>query len=256
MKKIFKSTLYRLLGLKNYLRLLYRALAFAMDTGLLKKNEAYLLHQFTQKIISKGDVVVDVGANLGYYTRLFLKAVGENGVVYAVEPVKPFYENISHFLGKHQNLVLYNYALGTEDKDIQLSVPDQYGYLRTGLPSVHDENTSVNTEKLLLFPAEMKRGSELFSTIEHVDYLKMDIEGYERFVIPELKSFIERTLPCIQVELNDISRPIIEATLFDLGYEAYYYTKDTLTKSPIQNYNQDQFYIHPSKVEKYKIVIV
>lgn len=255
MKKKLKSTLYKTLGIKNYLRLLYRTLALSLDSGLMKKNEAYLLHLFTQKIVQKGDTVLDIGANLGYYTRMFLKAVGSNGQVYAVEPVKPFYENLMYFLGNNKNLTVYNYALGTEEKEIQLSVPDEYGYLRTGLPSIHDENSTKNASKLMLFPAEMKMGSKLFEPIQSLDYLKMDIEGYERYVVPEIKEFIGRTLPCIQVELSNNSKPIIDQTLFDLGYEAYYYHNDLLSTTKLDNYSQDYFYIHPSKKSKYQHLI-
>lgn len=255
MKKVIKTVLYKILGLRNYLRLLYRSLAFAIDSGLLKKNPAYLLHQFTQKIIQKDDHVLDIGANLGYYTRMFLKAVDENGKVYAVEPVKPFFENVTYFLGHHQNLTRYNYALGTEEKEIQLSVPDQYGYLRTGLPKVYDEKNPPSVEKLMLFPAKMIPGSVLFCEIQRLDYLKMDVEGYEKYIIPEIKELLERTLPCIQIEISGDSKPIVEATLFALGYEPYFYTDKRLTRQPIVNYSQDYFYIHPSKKSKYQHLI-
>ncbi|MBN9294791.1 MAG: FkbM family methyltransferase [Flavobacteriia bacterium] len=255
MKKVVKTALYKILGLKNYLRLLYRSLAFAIDSGFLKKNPSYLLHQFTQKIIQKDDHVLDIGANLGYYTRMFLKAVGGNGKVYAVEPVKPFYENITYFLGNHRNLVLYNYALGTEEKEIQLSVPDQYGYLRTGLPKVYDENNPPSAEKLLLFPAKMIRGSILFREIQRLDYLKMDVEGYEKYIIPEIKELLERTFPCIQIEISGDSKPFVEETLFTLGYETYFYKDGQLTQQPVADYAQDYFYIHPSKKLKYQHLI-
>lgn len=256
MKKFLKSSLYKILGLKNYLRVLYRTLALAIDSGFLKKNDAYLLHQFTQKIVQKGDTVLDIGANLGYYTRLFLKAVGPDGKVYAVEPVKPFYENLKHFLGKNKNLTIYNYALGTEESAIQLSVPDQYGYLRTGLPRVYDEKNPPSEEKLMLFPAKMTRGSELFKSIDGVDYLKMDVEGYEKIIIPEIQNFLARTLPCIQIELSGDSMSIVDKALFDLGYERYYYqANNTLTHTLIPNYSQDYFYIHPNKLSKYQHLI-
>lgn len=255
MKKFLKSNLYKTLGLKQYLRLLYRTLSIAIDGGFLKTNEAYLLHQFSRKIVQKGDSVLDIGANLGYYTRLFLKSVGTEGTVYAVEPVLPFYENLNHFLGKHKNLTIYNYALGTEEKEIQLSVPDEYGYLRTGLPRVYDDNNPPTAEKLMLFPAKMVRGSELFKNIERVDYLKMDIEGYEQYVIPEIKDFIAKTLPCIQIELSGQSKAIVDNVLLSLGYEIYFYQNDLLHKKPINNYAQDYFYIHPSKISKYNHLI-
>ena len=44
------------------------------------------LTELLTKVLRRGMVVVDVGANIGYYTLLFAKIVGDNGVVYAVEP--------------------------------------------------------------------------------------------------------------------------------------------------------------------------
>ena len=38
------------------------------------------------KLIEEGDVVVDVGANIGYFTCLFGKRVGSSGMVHAFEP--------------------------------------------------------------------------------------------------------------------------------------------------------------------------
>ena len=256
MKKIVKSYTYKILGLKKYLRLLYRLLAIALDSGFLKNNATFSLHYFTGKIIQEGDHVLDIGANLGYYTRLYMKTVGTKGKVYAVEPVKPFFDTISYFLGNKKNLVLYNYALGIEEKEIQLSVPNQYGYLRTGLPSVYDKTSAQKEENLMLFPAKMVKASTLFKDIERLDYLKMDVEGYERYIIPEMIDFLQKTLSCIQIEIDKDSKEIIERTFLDMCYEAYYYTENKLTKNPVEGYAQDHFFIHPSKKERYQNLII
>src|SRR5437867_3185244 len=42
--------------------------------------------QLVQQMVRPGDVVLDVGANIGYYTLIFAELVGEQGHVYAFEP--------------------------------------------------------------------------------------------------------------------------------------------------------------------------
>ena len=59
--------------------------------------------------IKKGDVVFDVGANIGYYTVLFSKITRENGEIHAFEPVPPTFQKLLNsvkwlqwnFLAKH-----------------------------------------------------------------------------------------------------------------------------------------------------------
>ena len=45
------------------------------------------VHDFIVSVLKEGDVFVDVGANIGYYTILGSKLVGSKGLVIAVEPV-------------------------------------------------------------------------------------------------------------------------------------------------------------------------
>ena len=39
-----------------------------------------------RKVVKKGDVVVDIGANMGYFTLLASRLVGREGKIYAFEP--------------------------------------------------------------------------------------------------------------------------------------------------------------------------
>src|SRR5689334_16415618 len=111
MKKKIKAYLFRLLGEEKYLKLLNRGFFFMYRTGLLKSNKDYAYHYFAKQLIRPGDTVVDIGANLGYYTKLFSEWVGNNGKVIAIEPVPLYNRIIKWACSGRKNIELYPYAL-------------------------------------------------------------------------------------------------------------------------------------------------
>ena len=87
---VIQKLLYKSLSLENYLRILQKGYFLAYHLGLLKLSSKYTYHYFIKKLINKGDTIIDIGANLGYYSILFAQWTGRAGKVYAVEPVKIF----------------------------------------------------------------------------------------------------------------------------------------------------------------------
>ena len=232
MKKKIKSYLFRLLGEESYLKLLNLGFFFLYNTGLLKQNEGYKYHYFVKQLIKKGDTVVDIGANVGYFTKLYSKWVGDSGKVIAIEPV-PLYNKIIKWSCKgRKNIELYPYALGKEDKKVYLVTPDHFGYLRTGLPHIYDEkNNKALSEYEFSFEADMKKANELFESFEKIDYLKCDIEGYEEVVIPEIIPVLKKFKPVIQIETWGSHKPIVEEALTSAGFEKYYLAGPALKKA-------------------------
>lgn len=250
MKKKIKAYLFRLLGEEKYLKLLNRGFFFLYDMGLLRSDEEYKYHYFSKHLIKKGDTVVDLGANLGYFTKLFSKWVGDTGKVFAIEPV-PLYTRIIKWTCKgRNNITLYPYALGKENKKVHMVTPDHFGYLRTGLPQVYDEkNNKTLSEYEFAFEAEMKKANELFEGFERMDYLKCDIEGYEKVVIPEILPVLSKFKPTIQIEIGGDNKPIIEAALGSIGFEKYYLEDATLKKAVAGKEDPagDLIFIHKDK---------
>lgn len=178
----------------------------------------YIYH--LERLVSRGGVAIDIGANLGYYSREIARIVGSEGHLYSVEPVVPIFETLKYNTRGFRNVTLLNMALGEEERSITManSTVAEEGYFCTGQNFVQ-ESSSTNDEE---FSAVMRRGSELFGTLKRLDLIKCDIEGYEVVVLTEMRSVIEKHRPTILLESGGENRQqMISLFVGELGYKAY-----------------------------------
>ena len=240
--------LYKTLSQGNYLKFLNTSFLTLYKTGLLKNNPSYQYHYFAKKLVNAGDTVIDLGANLGYYSNLFQQWVGPQGSLYAVEPVLPFNEILQWRLAGKKHVSILPYALGTEEKDITLVIPKNLSYLSTGLPNVYDSETHGSLDEYgFKFNAKMKKGSDLFKSLERLDFVKCDIEGYEEFVLPELKAVLVKHKPIIQVETWGTHKKVVEDFLHSIGYQQFHLANGKLRSSESGHEENvvDFIFIHP-----------
>ena len=220
MGKLFHRILYRLLSLENYLRVVSRMFFLYRALGLGRGGRALEYVYHLPQLVKQGDKVIDIGANLGYYTCPLADLVGEGGRVYAVEPVPVIFSVLKRNVGKRRNVELLNYALGEQERTIEMANDSvaSAGYFGTGRNFVSEGELSKDAVR---FTAQMKRGSELFGGMEKIDFIKCDIEGYERVVLPELRPLIEKFHPTVLVETDGESRQQMIKMFTELGYSAY-----------------------------------
>ena len=220
MGKLFHRILYRLLPLEGYLRVVSRLFFLYRALGIGRKGRALEYNYHLQQLVKEGDTVLDIGANLGYYTRPLADIVGNQGRVYAVEPVPVIFSVLKRNVGGRKNVTLLNYALGSEERTIEMANDSvaAAGYFGTGRNFVSDGELSGDA---IRFSAQMIRGSRLFADLKRIDFIKCDIEGYERVVIPELQPLIERHHPTVLIETDGETRHQIIKMFSQMGYRAY-----------------------------------
>ena len=220
MGKLFHRILYRLLSLENYLRVVSRMFFLYRALGLGRKGRTLEYVYHLPHLVARGDTAIDIGANLGYYARPIADIVGREGHLYAVEPVPVIFGVLQRNMRGCDNATLLNYALGEEERAIEMANDSvaAAGYFGTGRNFVSEGELSKDAVR---FTAQMKRGSQLFADLERIDFIKCDIEGYERVVIPELKPLLERHHPTLLIETDGATRRDIVSLMMDLGYQAY-----------------------------------
>ena len=163
-----------------------RILAFkSQHEKTLKESGDYWLHVYKPQ---PGDVVIDVGAGIGSDTALFSRAVGASGKVIAIE-AHPLTYRVLEKQCKWQrltNVVSMPYAI--MDKRCTVYIENQ---------PVHE----VNAVSVVQGPEHLSESIPGFSLdevcavlgITCVDFLKMNIEGAERFAIIGMKKTIANT---------------------------------------------------------------
>ncbi len=258
-----KRLLYRRLSLENYLRVLSAGFFAGLRLGV--RGAAYEYPRFLRRVVRRGDVVIDIGANLGYYSRELSRLVGPGGMVYAVEPVRPILGVLARNLRRCRNVEIVPYALGAEDRTVTMvNDSSRYtGYMGTGRNYIPGRNAdgdmcdapgTYDDDRGMEFEAEMRRGSELFAELERLDFIKCDIEGYEGVVIPELAPVIEKHLPIVLLETGGAGRRRMIELFRGWGYGGYVLDRGRLV-SVMRAPEKDIFFIPAHKITNYELRI-
>ena len=170
------------------------------DLGILKSDERFKFHYATKKLIKEGDVVLDIGANLGYFSKLFARK-NTKGTLYSIEPIPMFFNRLKIILSSYSHVKLIHAALGASHGNLHMIMPVQQGVMRTGLPHVISEEEAKLNPDHLTVPVQSAR--DFLANLPHLDYIKCDIEGYEWTVFSTLELELDRLRPLVQIEISE-----------------------------------------------------
>ena len=156
------------------------------------------VQRFIGRNLAPGSTFVDVGANIGTYTVLASAVVGPSGKVVAIEPHPVIFKYLQRNVAANelQNVFAMEVAVGAK-RQIALM---QYSKKNPGETHVtsqfHAETTKVPMARL----DDVLSGLGILT----VDYLKIDVEGYELSVLHGAKRVIDASRNIIiQIELVD-----------------------------------------------------
>jgi FkbM family methyltransferase len=137
------------------------------------------------RTVQPGDTVVDAGANVGYYTLIASRLVGEKGKVYAFEPDPANFELLRRNveLNRLKNVVLEQKALSNRKGTIKLFLArSNKGDHRIYQPG-GESRPSVDVEAVRL--------DEYFKGRERVDVVKIDTQGAEGLILEGMTGLLE-----------------------------------------------------------------
>jgi FkbM family methyltransferase len=258
MSRIRKMLLYSL-GEKRYLHLLASSFQKLYKTGRLGVDyqDIYFLKYF----LRPGDYCIDIGAHLGYFAFELSRLVGNNGHVYAIEPMSKFFNTLKNIAEckKLKNITLYQNAMGADTEFVEMGIPKvnnvkKFAYAR--VKSTHSYLDYVESEHV-----KNLHGDELFLQLPRVDFIKCDVEGLELPVFHSFLETISKFRPIILCELED---PRERKTLLDLfspfDYRLFYLENKKLkalsTESAVDPVSHNHYFIPVNRIQNLKRLIL
>lgn len=182
-------------------------------------------------LIQRGDVVIDIGANRGYYTVLFFHIVGNSGKVYAFEPIPSTFEYLTQTLAHEQifsNVIPHNCALGNQVGEAVLYLLDQDDG-QASMRQNHKTGSWQTVQHVQSYPCSLKTLDHYYQQWPHIDFIKCDVEGAELLVLNGADQTIQHHNPMIYLEVFsawtkafDYHPLDILLHLITLGYQQFY----------------------------------
>tara|TARA_B100001750_G_C15513174_1_gene605103 strand:+ start:815 stop:1708 length:894 start_codon:yes stop_codon:yes gene_type:complete len=174
------------------------------DPGISKELLLTGVHEerttaIVKKELDKGMTIIEVGANIGYYSLLESRIIGEKGVVHAIEPVPDNFQKLTSNieLNNKSNIIPYNFAISNKAGSADFFLTDESNWgsmvdpksdfisksMSTKLQKRHKDKISVETKTLDQFVKDEE--------IQEVNLVRMDIEGYEIQALDGMKRLLQ-----------------------------------------------------------------
>ena len=177
--------------------------------------------------LKPGMTIAEVGANIGYYALMEASIIGNKGKIYAIEPFPPNYELLKKNIeiNSYDKIVdLHNIAISNQPGKTKLFVKDKHNLCNMLDTDVGEGFVEVETKTL----DDFITGKKL------PDMIRMDIEGYEYYVLDGMKKTLKDCDQCkmfievhpfqMQEKGLDYKKPI--KMLFDNGFRPTHIVKE------------------------------
>jgi FkbM family methyltransferase len=171
-----------------------------------------------QAVVPAGSTVVDVGANIGFFSLRFARWVGPGGRVIAIEPEGSNVTTLRRRVARAQ--------LESVVDCVQAAAADRPGEVRLELNPVHPGGHRIAATGELIRAVtidELARGDR-----RKISLVKIDVQGAEMVVLSGAQGVISVQRPALFIEVDDAalrkfgsSADELLRTVVDLGYTAH-----------------------------------
>ena len=172
-------------------------------------------------LVKEGMTVIDIGANIGAHTLRLAKLVSGKGRVFAFEPTSSAFSRLMRNIGLNNfnNIIPEKIALS------DTYMPNQLVCINSSYPIAADSPKNVAKEFINFTTLDDYVRAK---GIEKIDFIKLDVDGYEHKIIRSALEVIRKFKPLILLELGvenleSVGDNIVDMvnTLSNLGYKFY-----------------------------------
>ena len=158
--------------------------------------------RFINDFLQHKDTFIDIGANIGYFSMIASKCVGDEGKIHSFEPTKKTYDRLleSIKLNQANNVSAHKIALSniSEEREFTISNDGFDAYNSLGKPS---EGSDFIKEIVHTKPFDTVIEEKNIST---PSLIKIDVEGWEMPVIEGMKNLLnKKDAPVLMVEFTE-----------------------------------------------------
>lgn len=187
------------------------------------------LRPLMKEHVAAGAVCLEIGANIGWHTLLLSRLAGGAGAVHAFEPNPGVAKELRSHLDTNgaTNVTLWQVALADKPGILSFQAPD-VGSPDAGNRYLMPDESGVARDGTIAVQVETVDG--LFSSLNRLDFIKIDVEGWEPAVWQGAADTLRRHRPVICLEqlpehlaragfsVRDATAPLVK-----LGYRFYAY---------------------------------
>jgi FkbM family methyltransferase len=184
--------------------------------------------------LKAGDVAYDIGANIGVYSVILAKTVGNSGKIISFEPEKESYERLLENLKVNnlENVKVFREALGESDKEGKLYLGKTTGNF--SLINVYEEELDYQTVRIVKGDSFVKQHN-----LPIPKAVKIDVEGYEYFILlglEETLSNLNCKALCCEIHPGLLPKEISEEKVLDT-IKSFGFLKMDIYKRPFSAYH-------------------
>jgi FkbM family methyltransferase len=164
--------------------------------GAYEKFELFMLRALIKEKLKP--VFIDIGANIGHHS-LFMSGYCDQ--VHAYEPYEPVRRQLDLKIRHNniQNIYVHKVGLGQEDSELDFFAPISDNTGTGSFISTHDINNNKFFGKLQIVNADNHIAN---LGLDHIDLVKMDVEGFEKNVLLGMKETFRKYRPILFMEFS------------------------------------------------------